>query len=637
MATITETIKQSSIGVKNISKSVFYTKRELSIANRSIDNVAKIIQNKTKARTQLSYQSSLLEARRREFTRRMEIEDQIESSSLKLTPSKTFNISSSYGNGGILSRLFGFLGYMTAGWMVQNIPTWIVMGKEFIARMQRGGEIISKFVGNVGNILKTFGYVLSDLFQKVVSFKFSEIPDTINSSFDLLTNSFESINDQIFDAYKLLTTPLSEGLAGGEEAPPTGQPSEEKFYPQIPVPGQQTAPSRLTGIHKQALDIIAGPESGGNYNAMNQGTDANGRIVGSGDSNKVIGKPLTSMTIGEVMDRQNERKYPRTARPDRGIHAAGKYQIIGNTLPGAVKSAGLTPSDMFSPQNQDLLGLAVLRDKGIGAWTVGGSKYSSRERQIVEQARRTPVSTTTSTSPAPQSKPTAPPPPQPSKNKNGFLTSSELMKVKPLSYPPDYQDWYGGNAMLNPSAGRSFVAAQKAYGKDIPINSAYRSYEHQKRVSGPVKATPGYSKHGLGLAIDLEPNTAPYNWMKQHGPKYGWYYANIPGDPYHFEYRGGITPTENLVSKPISSQSSVLPQPAISSKKTENFKTAYDSITTERKAQQILFIDDRNTKETKVQISQQTKDNNLIKSQISDFALLNNFIKQKLLLDLAYL
>lgn len=629
MATITETIQQSSIGVKNISKSVFYTKRELSIANKSIDNVAKIIQNKTKTRNQLAYQSSLIEARRREFTRRMEVEDQIESSSLKLTPSKTFTISSRSGSGGVLSRLFGFLGYMTAGWMVQNIPTWIVMGKEFIARMQKGGEIITRFIGNVGNILQTFGYVLSDLFQKIVSFKFSEIPQTINSSFDLLTNSFESINDQIFDAYKLLTTPLSEGIAGGEEAPPTGQPSEERFFPQIPVPGQETAPSRVTGIHKQALDIIAGPESGGNYNAMNQGTDASGRIVGSGDSNKIIGKPLTSMTIGEVIDRQNEKKYPRTARPDRGIHAAGKYQIIGNTLPSAMKSAGLTPSDMFSPQNQDLLGLAILRDKGIGAWTSGGSKYSARERAIVEQARKTPVKYS-----AP--KPTAPPAPQTPKTKNGFLTSSDLKKVKNLAYPPDYRDWYGDSAMLNPTAANAFLSAQKEYGKDIPINSAYRSYEHQKNVKGSVRATPGYSKHGLGLAIDLEPNTAPYNWMKQNGPKYGWYYANIPGDPFHFEYRGNVTPAERLISKPTTSQPSTA-QPTISTNQPQNFKPTYESIATERKGQQILFIDDRKSNANSVQVAPQTKKDEFVKSQITDFALLNNFIKQKLLLDLAYL
>ena len=155
-------------------------------------------------------------------------------------------------------------------------------------------------------------------------------------------------------------------------------------------------------IHKQALDIIAGPESGGSYNAMNQGT-INDKIVGSTlDSNTKLGKNLTDMTIGEVLQRQQwlmNRKNPQVS--NYGVYAAGKYQFIPNTLPGVMKSAGLSPQDKFSSDNQDLMAIALLKERGIQPWTVGGSRYSAKERQIVEQARKTPLGKPKPTSPSP--------------------------------------------------------------------------------------------------------------------------------------------------------------------------------------------------------------------------------------------
>jgi murein DD-endopeptidase MepM/ murein hydrolase activator NlpD len=206
-----------------------------------------------------------------------------------------------------------------------------------------------------------------------------------------MQTSFTRMFLQLEDAYKVLTKPLDfskdiEELRErlGLEVP--GAPSEQPS-------GAPGAGGRLQPIHKQALDIISGPESGGNYNAMNRGKAGDS----PGGSKKWIGKNLTDMTIGEVMDRQDESKYPRNARPDRGIHAAGRYQIIGSTMISAVKLSGLSRSDKFDEANQDLLAIAVLKSQGIGAWTVGGSRYTAAETAIINQAKNTPLGTPTAT------------------------------------------------------------------------------------------------------------------------------------------------------------------------------------------------------------------------------------------------
>jgi LAS superfamily LD-carboxypeptidase LdcB len=127
-------------------------------------------------------------------------------------------------------------------------------------------------------------------------------------------------------------------------------------------------------------------------------------------------------------------------------------------------------------------------------------------------------------------------------NKNGQLTQQELKPVgKYDAGPSGARQWYGNTAYLSPKAADAFLMAQRTFGEQIPINSAYRNLEHQgglSREGHKVVGKSGKSKHGLGNAVDIQPGTAAYNWFQKNGPKFGWHFAAIAGDPYHFEYRG---------------------------------------------------------------------------------------------------
>jgi len=133
---------------------------------------------------------------------------------------------------------------------------------------------------------------------------------------------------------------------------------------------------------------------------------------------------------------------------------------------------------------------------------------------------------------------------------NGKLKEKDMIVVG--SFQSDYpQAWYGSNAMLLSEAGQAFnaaVAAAAKEGIDLrgAINSAYRSYEHQEVIVGkyPIAAAPGTSQHGEGKALDINTNSPAFEWLKRNGPKYGWHWAQIPGDDVHFEYKGGFKPEQ---------------------------------------------------------------------------------------------
>ena len=124
------------------------------------------------------------------------------------------------------------------------------------------------------------------------------------------------------------------------------------------------------------LSFIAAGEGG--YNSMNQGTQG-GRIVGSThNAASLLGRNLTDMTVGEVMGHQSSSP--------RRLFAAGRYQIIPDTLKGILPSSGLTARDPFSPQNQDRLGIALIQRRKP-AWDYLTGKSANRDAALLALAQ----------------------------------------------------------------------------------------------------------------------------------------------------------------------------------------------------------------------------------------------------------
>jgi rare lipoprotein A len=123
---------------------------------------------------------------------------------------------------------------------------------------------------------------------------------------------------------------------------------------------------------------------------------------------------------------------------------------------------------------------------------------------------------------------------------NGRLSESMLKSVGQGRCRGGCRLWTpAANAYLKMKAD---AAKDKVY---FSLESAYRSYEHQKELydaykqgKGASAAPPGKSDHGLGKAIDLYP-TAAQEWVRAKGRQYGWYWPPETGEPWHFVYVGG--------------------------------------------------------------------------------------------------
>ncbi|MDO5503384.1 MAG: M15 family metallopeptidase, partial [Actinomycetia bacterium] len=116
--------------------------------------------------------------------------------------------------------------------------------------------------------------------------------------------------------------------------------------------------------------------------------------------------------------------------------------------------------------------------------------------------------------------------------------------------------WGAEQHRARPGAAVAFNALSQKFAQDfgrpICVTDSYRTFADQVSVKarrGHWAATPGTSRHGLGMALDLcgginNFGTIEHLWMKRNAPLYGWYHPSwaaaggrLP-EPWHWEYAG---------------------------------------------------------------------------------------------------
>jgi hypothetical protein len=105
---------------------------------------------------------------------------------------------------------------------------------------------------------------------------------------------------------------------------------------------------------KHLLNFIAKYESRGDYN-----------VVWGGIAQKHRPGPLVKMTVGQVLNWQD------SIDPLYMSEAAGRYQIMEDTLRELVSQGYADKSDLYDQGTQDRLAIALLKRRGLDSYLAG--------------------------------------------------------------------------------------------------------------------------------------------------------------------------------------------------------------------------------------------------------------------------
>ena len=622
-------------------------------STQTIKKLQTILLNRTKVRREIFQQQTILQNRRIENERRKRREDELEAPNLVTKPSGAAGLIAGSAKG-FFERLVGFLSYLTAGWIINNLPTWIAMGKEFIARTQQMGKILGNFIVNSTDIFKNFTRLLGATLTNLMEFDFLDTSGRVKTAFDELNLSIGNWGTGFEDAIKLITTPLSEGIASGEDARPLGteNTNEGAYETSAPYSGSGSGGGQ-GGKYKPLLDLISSGESpGGGYSAMYP-SESHPQIL--------------NMSIAEVIQFQKEK-----LKDGRISAAIGRYQMLYPEKYAA--AAGLSLTAKFSPENQDKMVIAYLKkNRRLSEWEQGKISDESFSEELAREFGAF-------------------------KSASGFVLprntgSIGFDKLKPIlqkiksqpSQTPQQsstsaqQSTPGTGQSVIPFANAKFKGGDGSFGAyrsptrdhvGIDISEASWKEKSDPRVpvvairGGVVSSTEykGGHTYTSGCMIEqddgytlrylhMEPFVKPGQKVVA-GQKIGRLYDNGDKTHLHLELYQGSAKTGKLINPtsyvqtvlrggtptPIAPAQTSTPSPAqITPTGTPQNPQISQSLAPERTGPTVIVSQNPSSPAQQMMSSGGGGSSGGGSSQISDFALLNNFIKNKLLLDLAYL
>ena len=118
-------LKRSGISIGKIQKSVTSFNSGLTQANKTTSKLDQSLSKRHKIKKKALHMDKVLFHRRRQAVRRKEGEDLIEASTIKGSGKRSGKILSA-STRGFMGRMFDFVGLIAVGWLLNNLPKWIL-------------------------------------------------------------------------------------------------------------------------------------------------------------------------------------------------------------------------------------------------------------------------------------------------------------------------------------------------------------------------------------------------------------------------------------------------------------------------------------------------------------------------------
>jgi muramidase (phage lysozyme) len=445
------------------------------------------------------------------------------------------------------------------------------------------------------------------------------------------------VGSELEQAIKLITTPLSEGLASGQDAPSTGQErTDQGAYPDTQPYSGSGDGSRVGSKEQRALlDAIAFAEgtrdrANGGYNTMFTGKQFSGY-------------------------EDHPRKINRSRR--YASDAAGRYQFLSTTWDRLAKKIGLKD---FSPESQDRAALELVKELGVSDNILKNEGISPKVSRIIGKqwasfpgspfgqpikplnsiqkaytiSLGSPQPTQSQTQSTPGTGQSFRPLPQGSfkgGERQRYLASRDRGKRKHLGIDITESNWKRGSDPKIPVVAiRGGVVSSRYYlggtkydsGMVIDQDDGYSvRYLHMTPSVRPGQKVSAGQR--IGRLVDLGDQTHLHIELFSGSKRLD------PTDYIKTVERGGVPPS-------IARQQSPTPSPAqIASTQTQQRQQLAQQIAQERFGPTVI-ISETPTPPPQI-ISSGNNQTSMLSIEVSEFDLLNRFMKNKLLLDLTYL
>jgi len=270
--------------------------------------------------------------RRRDFDRR-EIQKNVITNPAFLTKSGgARSLSLSDGGLNITDRLFGFVKYLTAGWILGNLPTWISLGGQFVGRLGTVGSILKNYGDETFNVMKSITGIFDSALKNLSAFDFSDNSGLMESSIGELTKSLDDLGDGLSSALDVLFAPF-------KDVPPIGEITQEPdAYTDPPQQPSQQSPIDGKNSDFWTLVAVASREDG---DAQGQ-ADVAQSIYNRARSGKFPGGTSIRNIILYRTQYEPTRRYPKP-NPSRDTNPEW-FQI--KDAESAAKATGLKVSEI---------------------------------------------------------------------------------------------------------------------------------------------------------------------------------------------------------------------------------------------------------------------------------------------------
>jgi murein DD-endopeptidase MepM/ murein hydrolase activator NlpD len=623
-------------------------------SEKTIKNLQGIILNKTKVSRETFRNKTILQDRRIENDKRALQEEVLEAPDTVRRPGGAAQLIAGSAKG-FFERLMGFLGYLTAGWLLSNLPTWIGMGKEFIARTVKMGNLIGGFLFNTTTIFNNLTSLLGATLTNIMTFDFLDTSGRVGTAFEELQLSVDNWGTGFEDALKLITTPLTEGVASGEDTPPPGtQYTDEGAYetppssdgtpaPQVMLEGGISGTTALLPAGAKGADPYIGATDRFGYSSS-RGRQHNGIDIGTSGEK---GYYVAFLLDGTATVRPNNGGAGNTVEIKSGGTTYKFFHLARFSISSGSYKAGTAIGEIGTTGSSTGIHLHY-EVHPSGSRGVDPTPYLNLIKIGKSLGKPTPAPASVASSSTSQ----------PQQNLMGTSSSSSSSAGGTVSPQTVFsyikQKGVPENHALGIVAGidgeSSFQVGVQEKGNSKQGVGLFQ-YTDPSRKGPFLKTVPDYKNNWKGqvdYAIDKDPNTGIYLSRQFSTPEAAaeWWLVNWERprkdlrDGRRTKYKSFIKSFKPGAAQSgesqIASQSPAPAQLASQSQSQSQISQSSQALTPERTGPTVIVAQNPSSPARQM-MSSGGGSSGGGSPQMSDFALLNNFIKNKLLLDLAYL